>query len=143
MNNLFLIIAIFAAGFGVGWRVDNWRFDSIQKVENAKQMEIERVKSRSIVADYQRAIDVQNASNRRIVTLRNNGANLRNQLDSLRSTVNSYASARVGETASACNQRVVTLGTVFNQCAEKYSELAGKADAHVEDVKTLTNILGE
>lgn len=143
MDKLIFIVVVFLAGFGMGWRVDSWQNDSILKVENDKQIEIERIKSRSIVADYQHSIDVQNASNRRIVALNNSNADLNNQLNRLRDTLNIFDQPRARETVAACDQRTATVESVFLGCVEKYSELASKADRHVEDIKTLTGVTGD
>lgn len=54
----------------------------------------------------------------------------------LRDTASSAVRA-ASESLAACNANATAQSELLAQCANRYSELAGKADGHVNDIKTL------
>ena len=58
---------------------------------------------------------------------------------SLRDAISKYNSVNVStDTEAAANQRAVAASQLLGECTERYSELAKKADGHIDDIKTLT-----
>lgn len=58
--------------------------------------------------------------------------------DSLRNTISDLRQRLAGDTVDACRVRAAACYDVFGKCAERYREMAERADRHASDVKTLS-----
>ena len=61
------------------------------------------------------------------------GANVR----SLQQQVTASSQSANNNSNSTCGAYTATLGEVFNECIQEYSELATKADGHVIDIESM------
>lgn len=61
----------------------------------------------------------------------------RSELSSLRDTINTINANASGESVNTCIARASTARDIFEQCAKRYSDMAGKADGHAADAVML------
>ena len=138
MTPQIIMVAIIAlAGFGSGWTIQNWRY-------GAKETEREQQKlayiQQSAAADIRRldnAITAQNAATTRAVALRRDRDSALTELGRLRLEVNS-AVHTANTDPVACPERAAALGDVLTELGRAGAEIAGQADWHASDIKTLT-----
>lgn len=136
MNPQLLIAALIAAaGFGGGWQLQSWRY-AAKENERAKQELIQVQTSAAVsIRRMDNIISAQNSANvRNAVLLRDLGA-ARSELDRLRTTLAGLPGS--SGPPEACANRATTEGKLLLNCAERYTELAGKADRHASDAQTL------
>lgn len=134
--NLIALLAMLAGAFFTGWQTQGWHRDSLEK-DRAKQ-ELAQVQH-TAAANIRRVDNVvaaQSAAVAREAVLRRDASSARSELERLRGDLSRSAGPRVSP--EACRERTTTLEDVLLSCAERYSELAVKADHHASDVKTLT-----
>ena len=124
------------AAFVAGAVVNGWRYDvKIANIEKAYQLEVEQSerKTRQIADQYMEALN--NARTRENeIRLAADGA--RSELDRLRVTIKKRSSAVAASPASAVDYSIAS-ADVFGECAAELTALAGKADGHVTDLKTM------
>ena len=131
-----VLLAAFAAGAVVnGWRVKSHYQSEISAIEaerQAERNEAER-KTRRISDQYMEALN--NARTRENeIRLAADGA--RSELDRLRVTIKKRSSAVAASPASAVDYSIAS-SDVFGECAAELTALAGKADGHVTDLRTM------
>lgn len=85
----------------------------------------------------QKVTEAQNESKKREALLRASADSARSELDGLRGDIDHMRDQLAGATASAATERAAAVGAVLQQCAARYSDLAAKADRHVNDIRTL------
>jgi len=87
-----------------------------------------------------KVLDAQNDAKKREIALRADVQSARNALDGLRHAADlSRAAYRLtGVPANAGADAADAALVLLSRCAERYTDLAAKADAHVSDIKTLT-----
>jgi uncharacterized protein YfiM (DUF2279 family) len=141
MNFTLLTTAIAAAagsvaGFGLAWQLQGHQITKQElshaqeriAIARANRAAAERVTSAIIVAQ-------NNAAGRAVV--------LRRELDSAKSAAVGLrdeitTSMRAANTShDACAIAARTSGELLAICADRYTELAGKAEGHVSDIRTL------
>lgn len=124
------------AAFVAGAVVNGWRYDvKIANIEKAYQLEVEQSerKTRQIADQYMEALN--NARTRENeIRLAADGA--RSELDRLRITIKKRSSAVTASPASAVDYSIAS-ADVFGECAAELTALAGKADGHASDIKTM------
>lgn len=124
------------AAFVAGAVVNGWRYDvKIANIEKAYQLEVEQSerKTRQIADQYMEALN--NARTRENeIRLAADGA--RSELDRLRVTIKKRSSAVAASPASAVDYSIAS-ADVFGECAAELTALAGKADGHVTDLRTM------
>lgn len=128
-----LVLAAFVAGAVV----NGWRYDvKIANIEKAYQLEVEQSerKTRQIADQYMEALN--NARTRENeIRLAADGA--RSELDRLRGTIKKRSAAVSASPASAVDYSIAS-ADVFGECAAELTALAGKADGHASDIRTMT-----
>ena len=131
-----VVLAAFVAGAVVnGWRVESHYQSQISAIEaerQAERNEAER-KTRLISDQYTEALN--NARTRENeIRLAADGA--RSELDRLRITIKKRSAAVKASPASAVDYSIAS-ADVFGECAAELTALAGKADGHVSDLRTM------
>lgn len=131
-----VVLAAFVAGAVVnGWRVESRYQSQISAIEaerQAERNEAER-KTRRISDQYMEALN--NARTRENeIRLAADGA--RSELDRLRITIKKRSAAVTASPASAVDYSIAS-ADVFGECAAELTALAGKADGHTVDLKTM------
>lgn len=131
-----VVLAAFVAGaFVNGWRVESHYQSQISAIEaerQAERNEAER-KTRRISDQYMEALN--NARTRENeIRLAADGA--RSELDRLRITIKKRSSAVAASPASAVDYSIAS-ADVFGECAAELTALAGKADGHASDLRTM------
>ena len=131
-----VVLAAFVAGAVVnGWRVESHYQSQISAIEAERQAdrnEAER-KTRLITDQYTEALN--NARTRENeIRLAADGA--RSELDRLRVTIKNRSAAVTASPASAVDYSIAS-ADVFGECAAELTALAGKADGHTVDLKTM------
>ena len=131
-----VVLAAFVAGAVVnGWRVESHYQSQISAIEaerQAERNEAER-KTRRISDQYMEALN--NARTRENeIRLAADGA--RSELDRLRITIKKRSAAVTASPASAVDYSIAS-ADVFGECAAELTALAGKADGHTVDLKTM------
>jgi len=131
-----VVLAAFVAGAVVnGWRVESHYQSQISAIEaerQAERNEAER-KTRLITDQYTEALN--NARTRENeIRLAADGA--RSELDRLRITIKKRSAAVTASPASAVDYSIAS-ADVFGECAAELTALAGKADGHVTDLRTM------
>lgn len=81
----------------------------------------------------------QNEATKRNELLRVTTDSTRVMSNSLHDTLSHYSNGMPSASTDTINKSITTLATVLDQCQGKYSEMAGIADRHASDVKTLTD----
>ena len=127
---------VLLAAFVAGAVVNGWRYDvKIANIEKAYQLEVEQSerKTRQIADQYMEALN--NARTRENeIRLAADGA--RSELDRLRITIKKRSAAVTASPASAVDYSIAS-ADVFGECAAELTALAGKADGHTVDLKTM------
>lgn len=131
-----VMLAAFVAGAVVnGWQVESHYQSQISAIEaerQAERNEAER-KTRLISDQYMEALN--NARTRENeIRLAADGA--RSELDRLRITIKKRSAAVTASPASAVDYSIAS-ADVFGECAAELTALAGKADGHTVDLKTM------
>ena len=87
-----------------------------------------------------KVLDAQNDAKKREIALRADVQSARNALDGLRhaADVSRAAYRLAGAPPNAGADAADAALILLSRCAERYTDLAAKADAHVSDIKTLT-----
>ena len=128
----FVVLAAFVAGAVV----NGWRYDvKIANIEKAYQLEVEQSerKTRQIADQYMEALN--NARTRENeIRLAADGA--RSELDRLRITIKKRSAAVTASPDSTVDYSIAS-ADVFGECAAELTALAGKADGHVSDLRTM------
>ena len=131
-----VLIAAFMVGASVnGWRVKAHYQSEIAAIEaerQAEQHEAER-KTRIIADQYTEAL---NNARKRETDLRLSVDGARTELDRLRITIKKRSAAVTASPASAADYSIAS-ADVFGECAAELTALAGKADGHASDIRTM------
>lgn len=108
--------------------------------ENARNEAIRLRERANRAAEQQgtkQVIGAINAATKREQDARAAAAGARSELDRLRDDLSTSRGGLPSLAPDACRQRVTALETVFEQCAGRLEELAGKADRHANDTVKL------
>ncbi len=133
-----LSAAIAAAG---AWKVQDWRMGEqiadlnlAHATERAKTQAMTLASERAITTKYQGAL---NEARTREAVLQRDVGRARAESDGLRDQA-ADAGRRIASAApSAVAEYATTVGELLAQCGRSYQELAGKADGHAADARTL------
>jgi hypothetical protein len=130
-----------ALGFAGGWQTQGWRLgEQISKMKEA-QAEAVNVATREARATESRRFtnvqEAQNAAQKRAQTARLDADRARTELDRLRDQLASARGGVPGESPAACAVRADAGADVLAQCAAAYLSMAGIADRHANDARTL------
>lgn len=124
-------------GFGAGWKTQGWlkQSEETERVQN----ELERTQ-RARINDASRANRItaaQNAATAGARAARVDAAIAVSELDRLRIESAALVS-RSSASLEACVAGANTLSDVLSQCSQRYTDVAGSADRHAIDAKTLS-----
>ena len=139
---LFVKIAVLVGVFGAGWGVNGWRMGQTianmeraaaqaQVVAQAEKAEVEKRYAEKLKGAYDDA-------KKREATIRADAAAVRRTADRLRDDLADIRRNLPEATIAACRVRADTVADLLGRCAGRYTDLAERADRHVNDVKTLT-----
>ncbi len=135
VKGLVVLAAFVAVAVVNGWRVESHYQSQISAIEaerQAERNEAER-KTRLIADQYTEALN--NARTRENeIRIAADGA--RSELDRLRGTIKKRSAAVAASPASAVDYSIAS-ADVFGECAAELTALAGKADGHTVDLKTM------
>jgi hypothetical protein len=135
-TTLAIVVLSAAAGFGAAWQLQAHQITKLKLEHTNERIEIQR--AARIVADR---------ASTAVIVAQNNATNrvsvLRRELDSARGTASGLrdeidVAMRASATSiDACAIAARTSGELLAVCADRYTELAGKAQGHVSDIRTL------
>lgn len=134
---LVLLLAFLVAGFaaGVKWHA------GIDAQNEVARLELERKGAEQTrAAERRQSVDVIGAINdakKREQVARVAAAGARSERDGLRDELAAAQRDLSSAPPAACIERAAALSAVFEQCAGRLEELAGKADRHASDALTL------
>ena len=133
-----LIIAalIAAAGFGSAWQIQSWRFDAKEKDYAQQALADQRSAATAAIRRTETVIQAQSAATVRDGVLRRDAAGARTALVGL-SLATEQALRDAATTHAACTERASALGELLGTVASAGGDIAGKADRHANDAKTL------
>lgn len=134
------IIAASLAGWA-GWSVQGWRLG--EQIAALKTAQAEAVNTATREARAQESArfkgvqDAQAAAQTRAQVARRDADRARSELDRMRDTLSATRGGVPGESTAACTQRADAAADVLAQCAAAYLSMAGIADRHANDARTL------
>ena len=133
---LIAALLISVAGFGSGWKVQQWRMDA-QEAERAKR-ELVAIQdaAASSIRRQENIIEAQGRAVLRERQLRDAAAVSRGALVSVSNAAGEALRAAQDSHAS-CTVSAAALADVFGQCGQRYEALGAKASRHASDVQTL------
>ena len=130
-----------ALAFGAGWQVQAWRYG--EQIATIKQQHTDAALSSArnalkLTEHYrENADDAVKKAEARAAQNKRDADRLRAELDGLRGDLADVPGRIRSATREAVDQYAATATVVFGECAARYSELAGAADGHRNDVQTL------
>ena len=134
------IIAASLAGWA-GWSVQGWRLG--EQIAALKTAQAEAVNTATREARAQESArfkgvqDAQAAAQTRAQVARRDADRARSELDRMRDTLSATRGGVPGESTAACAVRADAGADVLAQCAAAYLSMAGIADRHANDARTL------
>jgi len=130
-----------ALGFAGGWQTQGWRLgEQISKMKEAQAEAVNVATREARTTESRRFTNVQeaqNAAQKRAQTARLDADRARTELDRLRDQLASTRGGVPGESPAACAVRADAGADVLAQCAAAYLSMAGIADRHANDARTL------
>ena len=138
LTHLLAAIVAAAGSFYVAWQMQAGNVSAVElKHANSVLEATNRTNDawRGIVANSLSA--AASAANREVDTRKRlDGA--RSERDGLQRDLEEATARLATATPAACLDRAAALSAVLNNCTGAYSELAGKAERHANDIQTLT-----
>ena len=135
--NILATVALLAGAFFSGWTAQGWHRDSLEKADAEQKLVDVRANAAASIRRTDAVIEAQNAAQTRDRNLRIAVSLARDERDGLRMELEEAQRRLAGLSPEACIKRAATLSDVLNQCTERYTGVAEKADRHANDVKTL------
>lgn len=127
------IIAAVLAAFGT-WQVQGWRIDRLQ-AQHTQALSDARAQAEARTAELQETKDEAiRRANQRAIEQRSAADSARSELDRLRGDIAARDAASAGSPGA---DAAATARALLADCAARYSDLAAKADRHVNDAVTL------
>lgn len=112
-------------------------WDAEKAVQQAAALKAEQANRAKELALHQQVIEAQNEAKKRETKLAADAAAARAESGRLRDQLATANRKLSTASADAIRQYAATLSDVFEDCAARYTAVAGKADEHGSDVKTL------
>jgi hypothetical protein len=81
--------------------------------------------------------EAERNAKKRETDLRDAAAAAGTELDGMRGDIANLRRSLAGATASAAAERAVAIGVVLQSCSQKYKDMAGVADRHANDIRTM------
>ena len=130
-----------ALAFGAGWQVQGMRYGeqiADLKLEHAEAVASSAKSALKLAEHYRENADAAvRKAEARAAQNKRDADRLRTELDGLRGDLADVPDRIRSATREAVDQYAATATAVFGECAARYSELAGAADGHRNDVQTL------
>ena len=131
-----------ALAFGAGWKVQAWRYDAqiaTTASQHATALASANQKALDDTIKMQRTKDEAiKAAEQRAKTQAANAAVLRTERDGLRAQLAATAVQLPSASCTSVRDYATTLTGLFDQCAGAYQDMAGQAQGHAADVRTLS-----
>ena len=119
------------------YKLQEWRLGSqINELRAARALDTAEAR-RFEAARNRNVIEAQNAAQKRAQSARADADAARSELDRLRGDIAASAGRVADESPAACAVRADAAGELLGSCAAAYLDLAGKADRHASDARTL------
>lgn len=138
---LLAVFALLAGVFFSGWTTQGWHRDSLEKANDQAQyetsLESERVARRADTARTERVLAAQNASAIRERDIRSVVDLVRGERNGLQRELADTQARLPSLSHQACIDRAAALSSVFDRCTGRYTDVAERADHHVNDIQTL------
>lgn len=130
-----------AIGFAGGWTANGWRLGAeIAQIKESQSVAVAQGVKETLntyTKYIQRKDDAVKNAEKRAALAAADSAAVRAESDGLRSQL-SDATARIATaTDTALREYATTVNAVFEASAERYTDMAGKAQGHATDVQTL------
>ena len=139
MNPQLIIAALIAAaGFGSAWTLQNWRYGAKENERAKQELVDQRNAATTAIRRTETVISASNAATVRATALRRDADGARTALVGLSDAADSALRAS-STSLDACTQRVATFSQLLGTMAAAGGEIAGKADRHASDAKTLAD----
>ena len=123
------------------WQVQNWRYgEQMAEIRHDQAVASKEAEKFARQAETQRRSDVDEAirnSTVRAIAARRDADAARSELDRMRDTLSATRGGVPGESTAACAVRADAGADVLAQCAAAYLSMAGIADRHANDARTL------
>jgi hypothetical protein len=123
------------------YKVQDWRYTGQINQIKAAQAEAVNTATREARAQesarFKGVQDAQAAAQTRAQVARRDADRARSELDRMRDTLSATRGGVPGESTAACTQRADAGADVLAQCAAAYLSMAGIADRHANDARTL------
>lgn len=120
------------------WQVQNWRYGAKEKDREHQNLVAVQQSAATTVRRLDNVLVAQNAGAVRAIRLRTDLDSSRTELDRLRAQL-ILTMHRAETSTGSCVERVDPARELLAACAAELQDLAGKADRHASDVKTLTD----
>ena len=138
------LLAVLVLLAGIAWKIDHGGYQRSENKWLAKESEAKdklaafNENQRHIERGWQaQSTKAQNDRIKKEQDLQPVIAASRNELDGLRSDIYSLDTSASRESTSTCIARASAARAVFEQCAQKYTDLAKRADGHAADAVML------
>jgi hypothetical protein len=143
-----LAIGVVVLAFGAGATVQGWRLGAkVEKAETAladEKRERAEAVGRADAASLHAYTTMESTKNAAIQSAQARAAGLQADIvglttdrDGLRRTLAGVPARIATASRAAVDEYAATATVVFEQCTARYSELAGKADGHANDVQLM------
>ena len=123
------------------YKVQDWRYTGQINQIKAAQAEAVNTATREARAQesarFKGVQDAQAAAQTRAQVARRDADRARSELDRMRDTLSATRGGVPGESTAACTQRADAAADVLAQCGAAYLSMAGIADRHANDARTL------
>ena len=123
------------------YKVQDWRYTGQINQIRAAQAEAVNTATREARAQesarFKGVQDAQAAAQTRAQVARRDADRARSELDRMRDTLSATRGGVPGESTAACTVRADAAADVLAQCAAAYLSMAGIADRHANDARTL------
>ena len=131
-----------ALAFGAGWQTQEWRYGKqIADIQAQHATALARANQKALddTIKMQRTKDEAiKAAEQRAKTQAANAAVLRTERDGLRAQLAATAVQLPSASCTSVRDYATTLTGLFDQCAGAYQDMAGQAQGHAADARTLS-----
>jgi len=133
-----LVIAVLSAamGFGAAWKLQGHQLTKQELNHANERIAIARANRAALERNQNAVLAAQNNATARVVVLRRELAAAHGAVGGLRDDID-VAMRAANTSLDACTITARTAGELLAVCADRYTDMAGKAQGHVSDVRTL------
>ena len=135
--NIIATVALLAGAFFSGWTAQGWHRDSLEKADAEQKLVDVRSNAAASIRRTDTVIEAQNAAQTRDRNLRIAVSLARDERERLRVELEEAQRRLPSLSHQACIDRAAALSSVFDRCTGRYTDVAERADHHVNDIQTL------